>query len=64
MVAMVTGGEEEEGVISDPGTEIMSNQDEKVKVSVILLSMSCVHVCPVHLKLPIICCEKVMVLVL
>ena len=27
------GAEEEEGVISDPGTEIMSNEDEKVKVS-------------------------------
>lgn len=30
---MVTGGgEEEEGVVSDPGTEIMSENDSKVKV--------------------------------
>jgi len=33
VVAMATGGEEEEGVVSDPGTEIMDNEDEKVKVS-------------------------------
>ncbi len=29
---MATGGEEEEGVVSDPGTEIRSDQDEIVKV--------------------------------
>ena len=26
------GAEEEEGVVSDPGTEITSNEDEKLKV--------------------------------
>ena len=32
MATIGAGGEEEEGMISDPGTEIMSVQDEKVKV--------------------------------
>lgn len=34
MVTSVGGGgvEEEEGVVSDPGTELMSDHDEKVKV--------------------------------
>ena len=29
----VAGGEEEEGVVSDPGTEILSENDDKMKVS-------------------------------
>ena len=33
MATAGAGGEEEEGMISDPGTEIMSVQDDKVKVS-------------------------------
>ena len=32
MAATAVGGEEEEGVIFDPWTEITSNQAEKVKV--------------------------------
>ena len=27
-------GEEEEGVVSDPGTEILSENDDKMKVSI------------------------------
>ena len=31
-VAMVTGGEEEEGAISDPGSEIVDGTSERIKV--------------------------------
>ena len=31
-VAMVTGGEDEEGAISDPGSEMMEENSDKVKV--------------------------------
>lgn len=32
-VAMVTGGDDEEGAISDPGSEMMEESSEKVKVN-------------------------------
>ena len=32
-VAMVTGGEDEEGAISDPGSEMMEENSDKVKVA-------------------------------
>ena len=32
-VVMVTGGEDEEGAISDPGSEMVEESSEKLKVS-------------------------------
>ena len=38
-VAMVTGGEDEEGAISDPGSEILDEGSDKFKVSVMVWSV-------------------------
>lgn len=51
-VAMATGADEEEGAISDPGTEIVDRADERLKVHekymykvYLLHTCTCVNVC-------------------
>ena len=48
-VAMVTGGEDEEGAISDPGSEVLDESSDKFKVQLLQcqVSMIVVIVCDV-----------------